>query len=44
MIMDKYSMNLRFGKAKNGVVPGQIILRLPDARHSFLTGSFNVSR
>lgn len=40
-IMDKYSMNLRFGTAKNGFVPGQIVLRLPDARHSFIRGSFN---
>ncbi|MFZ9938106.1 MAG: hypothetical protein ACO3JG_13765 [Luteolibacter sp.] len=38
--MDKYTMSLEFGIAKDGKIPGKINLRLPDKAGSFVAGSF----
>lgn len=37
---DKYGMRIQFGQAQNGLLPGYIVLRLPDAQHSFVEGYF----
>ena len=38
--MEKYTMSLKFGTAKDGKIPGKINLRLPDKAGSFVAGSF----
>ena len=40
MFMDNYTMNLEFGTAKDGRIPGKIHLRLPDEAGSFVVGTF----
>lgn len=38
--MEKYTMKLEFGTAKDGKIPGKIHLRLPDHAGSFVAGTF----
>jgi hypothetical protein len=38
--MGNYTMKLEFGTAKNGKLPGNIHLRLPDDTGSFVVGTF----
>jgi hypothetical protein len=40
VFMSKYSMELEFGTAKDGKIPGKIRLRLPDEAKSFVVGTF----
>ena len=40
IFMNKYTMKLEFGTAKDGKIPGKIHLRLPDEAGSFVVGTF----
>lgn len=41
--VDKYALKVTFGaKGSNGEIPGTIYLCTPDAKHSFVAGSFTV--
>jgi len=40
--LDDYEMKLDFGKASKGIVPCKIDLRFPDAKETFLSGSFSI--
>lgn len=41
--VDGYTMRLQFGPSRNGQVPGQIYLCLPDKEKSFLAGTFTAA-
>lgn len=43
MFMDKFSINLRFGKRKGDRIPGEIFLTVPDKSKSFVAGRFEAS-
>jgi hypothetical protein len=40
MPSDGYGIKLAFGQSKNGMLPGYIVLRLPDKEQSFVQGYF----
>lgn len=42
MLMDKYYMNLEFGKSKNGVISGKISLVIPAKHKISIAGDFVV--
>lgn len=42
IFMNKYSMKLKFGKAKGKKIPAQIYICLPDEKKSVVAGTFDV--
>ena len=36
-----YVIRIKFGQIKNGRIPGEIYLCLPDLKQSFVAGTFN---